>query len=64
MTPRLRAIIDGAILLLPTLIFRSIKCCFKNEEVKTRNTVLESLIFDGQIVLTNFLRKTCLKKIY
>ena len=43
LTPRLRALIDGAILLLPTLIFRSLKCCFKNEEVKTRNSVLESL---------------------
>ena len=33
MTPRLPALIDGAILLLPTLIFRSLKWCFKARNV-------------------------------
>ena len=45
MTPRYRALIDGVILLLHELIFRSLKCYFKNEEDKTRNSVLESWIF-------------------
>ena len=40
----LRTLNDGTILPLPTLIFKSLKCCFKNEEVKQKKFVLESVI--------------------
>ena len=49
--PKLRADVDGLIWLLPTLICKSLNCCFKNEDVKTMNSVLESLILSLCLII-------------
>ena len=49
--PNLRAVGDGSIWLLPTLICKSLNCCFKNEDVKTMNSVLKSLILSLCLII-------------